>query len=78
MEPISKDDLTNSRRKAMRNLQQRDDIIITKADKGGAVVIMNVEDYITKGKRQLSDTNNYQKLNINRTKLHTKKMKTVE
>lgn len=77
MEPISKDDLTNSRRKAMRNLQQRDDVI-TKADKGGALVIMDVEDYITKGKRQLSDTNNYQKLNINRTKLHTKKMKTVE
>ena len=34
-------------------MSQRTDIIITKADKGGAVVIMDVKDYINKAHRQL-------------------------
>ena len=67
LKPIPKDNLAKSERKALENLQQRDDIIITKADKGGAVVIMDVEHYINEANRQLSDTKNYQKLNINTT-----------
>ena len=29
------------------------------ADTGGAVVILDIKDYINKANRQLSDTNNY-------------------
>ena len=53
-----------SRRKELKNLQQRADIIITKGNKGSAVVIIHVENSIKKVSRHLSNTNNYQKLNI--------------
>ena len=36
-------------------MPDRDDIIITKADKGGAVVIIDVEDYITEAEYQLNN-----------------------
>ena len=37
-------------------------IINTKADKGGAVVIVDVKDYIKEAERQLNNTENYRKL----------------
>ena len=39
----------------MEELTKRKDIIITNADKGGAVVIMDVEKYINEANHQLSD-----------------------
>ena len=44
VKPIPKDNLLKSEREALKNLQQRNDIIIIKADKRGAVVKMHVED----------------------------------
>ena len=46
----------------MKELSEREDIIITKADKGGAVVIVDVKDYIKEAERQLNNTENYRKL----------------
>ena len=43
-------------------LQKRKDIFITNADKGGAVVIIDVEKYIKEFNRQLSDKRNYKTL----------------
>ena len=77
VKPFPKDNLTKSEREALNNLQQRDNTIITKANKGDAMVIMDVEDYIKKANRQLSDTNNYQKLNRYPLELHTEKNKAV-
>ena len=37
-------------------------MIITNADKGGAVVIMDVKDYIRQAKRQLNNSKNYKVL----------------
>ena len=51
---------------------KRNDIIITKADKGGAVVILDIKDYIDETNRQLNDTNNYE---LRPTELHTEKIK---
>ena len=42
---LPRDNLTKSEREALLNLQKRNDIIITKADKGGAVVILDIKDY---------------------------------
>ena len=50
---------------SLNKLKSRDDIIITHADKGGAVVIIDVNDYIKEANRQLSDTNFYTKLPSN-------------
>ena len=39
----------------MKELLKRKDIVVTNADKGGALVIMDVEKYINEANRQLSD-----------------------
>ena len=57
-----KPNLSKGEQKAMEELAKRKDIIITNADKGGAVVIMDVEKYINEANRQLSDKCNYEKL----------------
>ena len=46
---------------ALQQLSQRDDIVITKVDKGGAVVIIDVNDYIREAIRQLNNTDFYNK-----------------
>ena len=51
----------------MKNLKNRDAIVICKADKGGAVVITDVNDYINEANRQLSDKKLYKKLQNNPT-----------
>ena len=51
--------LTKGERKALKELADRNDIIITKADKGGAVVIINVEDYVKETEHQLNNKNAY-------------------
>ena len=53
--------------------KKRNDIIITRADKGGAVVILGIKDYIDEANRQLNDTNNYEQLDFDPTELHAKK-----
>ena len=40
--------LSKEKQKALEDLLERDDIVTVNADKGGAVVIMDVTDYIKK------------------------------
>ena len=42
----NKQNLSVEEEKALGELQSRDDIVITEADKGSPVVILDVEDYI--------------------------------
>ena len=46
--------------------------VITTADKGGAVVIMDAENYIKEVNRQLSDKKNYKTLQTDPTLQHNK------
>ena len=55
---------------ALENLKSMDDIIITKADKGGAVVVQDVQKYIKEAERQLQDQSFYKKLSHNPTGEH--------
>ena len=64
-----------SESEALLNLQKRNDIIITKADKGSTVIILEIKDNIGKANRQLKNTNNDEQLNFNPTELHTEKTK---
>ena len=50
----TKDNLTKEERKALKDLRNRDDIIIKEADKGSAVVVMSKADYIKEADRHLS------------------------
>ena len=54
----------------MEQLAKREDLIITNADKGGAVVIMDTDSYITEANRQSSDKASYKQLTQNPTLQH--------
>ena len=58
---IPKSHLTKNETDALQQLSQRDNII-TKADKGGAVVIIDIDDYIREANRQLNNTDFYKKI----------------
>ena len=49
-------------RQAMKSLKNNKNIIIKPADKGGAIVIQNKEDYIKEGERQLANKEHYMDL----------------
>ena len=55
---------------ALQDLKTRDEIIIKKEDKGGAVVVQDVGDYIKVANRQLSDATYYKKVTDNPTNEH--------
>ena len=55
---------------ALEELTKRNDIIITKADKGGAIVIQDVEKYIKEANRQLHNKEYYKKVNKDLTNMH--------
>ena len=57
-----RNNLSKLERESLKKLKTMDDIIITKADKGGATVIIDIEDYIKEAERQLNDVNSYKKL----------------
>ena len=59
--------ITREEREAIRQLKDNNNIIIRPADKGGAIVILDLDDYINEGLRQLNDTNVYRKLSGNPT-----------
>ena len=56
--------------KAMNNLKEREDIVITNTNKRGAIVISDVKDYVEEANRQLSNKKHYQKLPTNPTTEH--------
>ena len=58
----------------MHTLTTRTDLVITKADKGGAIVIMDVDDYVAEANRQLSDSKFYKKLTHNPTPVHAERI----
>ena len=51
----------------MKELQQRDEIIIINADKGGTMTIFDTDGYIQEANRQLNNEQCYQKLSSNHT-----------
>ena len=54
--------LTKEQWIGLKELSSNPRIVIKKADKGSAVVVMNTTDYLREGYRQLNDTNFYTKL----------------
>ena len=60
----NRNNLSKGELDSLDKLKTRDDIIITRADKGGAVVIIDVEDYIKEANRQLENSTFYDKLPV--------------
>ena len=63
----NKKNLNKKEREVLEALKNRTDIIITNADKGGALVINDVKAYLSEANRQLSNKDHYKKLNYNPT-----------
>ena len=79
MKEIPYNNLTKSERTSMKELSERVGITITKAEKGGAVVIVDVKDYIKQAERQINNTKNYRKLQEDPTATNMKFVKnTIE
>ena len=68
------DNLTQAERSALRDIQERGDIIIKPADKGSAVVVMDKTTYLQETERQLSDGRFYEKLDSDTTVDFTQKI----
>ena len=62
--------LSYNERKALAELKQAKNIIIKPADKGSAVVIQNLDDYVNEGLRHLSDPDFYRETQDDLTFLH--------
>ena len=58
----SKSNLNKVDRDAVKELSERTIVLITDRDKGGAVVIWKIKDYISEANQQLNATTNYQKV----------------
>ena len=66
----STSNLSKEEKTALNALSKRDDVIFCNADKGGAVVIWDVSDYINEAMKQLNDKNFYRTLPSNPTPTH--------
>ena len=67
-----KSNLTYKEHAAMEELAKRKDLIITNADKGGAVVIMDTDSYIKEANGQLSYKTSYKQLTQEPTLQHNR------
>ena len=59
---VKHNNLSKQERIGLKQLRDNPDIVIKKADKGSAVVVMNTTHYLREGYRQLQDTNFNQKI----------------
>ena len=60
--------LTNDHLPALKDLQNNDDILISRPDKGAGIVLMNRIDYIDKMTALLSDTTKFKKMDTEKDK----------
>lgn len=71
---IPKPNISKELTQAMFDLINNQDIIIKPADKGGAVVVLNTEDYIKEGLRQLNDIEYYVRTTQDPTQIFQKEI----
>ncbi len=69
-----RNNLTKEERRALQELKLNTNIVIKKADKGSAVVIMNRDDYIAESLRQLNDGKYYVKTDVDLTSEYSLKV----
>ena len=67
--------ITKSEYAALEKLKKNDDIVIKKADKGGAVVVWRKDLYILEGIRQLSNKGFYEELSTDNTNENNERVK---
>ena len=68
---------TREEQKAIDSLLNNPDIVIKPADKGSAIVVMNLRDYIAEGESQLQNPEYYIEVPSDRTKRHKEEVDLV-
>ena len=68
---LPRNNFSISDKRAKDYFRKREDIVLTKDEKGGATVIMDVGEYIIKANQQLTEGNFYSKLNEDPTRKHS-------
>ena len=69
-----RDNLTHGERLAIQQLKNNNNIVILPADKGSAVVVQNLTDYLKEGKKQLSNEAFYQEMDSDLTANHNREI----
>ena len=64
---LPKSNITTEERLALKQLRSNPNILVLKADKGNATVVMNSEEYVSKVRTLLADTNVYKPVPYNPT-----------
>ena len=54
--------MSKAEKTVMNEFSKQDDLVCTKEDKGGAIVILDVKDYIEKANKELKDENYYKRI----------------
>ena len=77
LEPCRQKNLTREQFLAINALKNNNDVVIKAADKGSGIVIMNRDDYIREGERQLGDINFYKCVDSDLTNIHCEQVRKV-
>lgn len=75
--PTPRKNLTIPEQQALRDLQQNKEIVIKKADKGGATVVWHYDKYLREAQRQLHNTEYYTELSSNPLPTMQKELNTL-
>ena len=75
---LPENNLTKNEIQALKDLSIRDDIIITEADKGGAAVIIDADDYINEVNQQLNNKEFYKEIPDDPIEFNRKKVKKMQ
>ena len=77
LKPCRQKNLTREQFQSIYTLRNNTNIVIKPADKGSGVVILNRDDYIREGERQLGDTNFYKSVDLDLTQTHCDQVRRV-
>ena len=69
---LSKNNLTDTNKNARRHFSKPGNLVLTKAHQGGAIVILDVKDDVSKSNEQLQDNSFHKKLNVDHTAKRSK------
>jgi hypothetical protein len=69
--------LSREERAGLNELKYNQELMIKKADKGSAIVVMNTSDYITETERQLSNSKAYKRLTEDPTEQYCKEILSI-
>ena len=71
------DNLTQTDKNFIKQFSKRNDLVMTKADKGGAGVILDIKDYVAKADEQLEGNSFYQKVNVDPIAKYSENLKSA-